>query len=97
MKIQIESLGLPTLSAVIGKKAEVELNGGTVTVNDLIEYLVKKHGHKVRQMLLDKGGKLDLSIQVMINEDGFLAREQFDQRSLKQGDTVRFLLLVGGG
>lgn len=97
MKIQIESLGLPTLSGVIGKKTEVELNGGTVTVNDLIDHLVKKHGHKVSQMLLDRGGKLDLSIQVMINEDGFLAREQFSQRSLKEGDTVRFLLLAGGG
>ncbi len=97
MRIQIESLGLPTLSGVIGKKTEVELNGGTLTVNGLVDYLIKKHGPKVRQMLLDRGGKLDLSIQVMINEDGFLTREQFDQRPLKDGDKVRFLLLAGGG
>jgi sulfur carrier protein ThiS len=97
MKIQMESLGLPTLSGVIGKKTEVELDGGTVTVNDLIDHIVKKHGHKVRQMLLDPDGKLDLSIQVMINEEGFLAREQLGQRTLKEGDRVRFLLLAGGG
>jgi len=95
VKIALELLGLPTLSAVIGKKIEVEMPGKTVS--DLISFLIKRHGPKVSQVLLDPAGNLDNTIQVMVNEAGFLPRESLSEKTLNEGDTVRFLLLAGGG
>ncbi|UCE52724.1 MAG: MoaD/ThiS family protein [Desulfobacterales bacterium] len=95
MKIYVESLGLPTLSKLIGKKTEIELPGETI--EDLVSFIVTNHGQKARQILLDSKGKLDLTIQVMLNDEGFVPRDEFSQRSLKDGDLVKFLLLAGGG
>jgi sulfur carrier protein ThiS len=95
LKIIVESLGLPTLSGIIGKKAEIELPDGTVA--DLINHIGKRYGPKAKQHLLDGSGELDLTIQVMVNDEGFVPREEFSQRSLKDGDQVKFLLIAGGG
>ncbi|MBC8247444.1 MAG: MoaD/ThiS family protein [Deltaproteobacteria bacterium] len=95
MKITIEFLGLPNLSGVLGKKSEIEFPGGTVS--DLTSYLIRRYGPKVRQMLLDSDGQMDSTIQVMINDDGFLPRHQFSEKSLNENDIVSFLLLAGGG
>jgi len=95
LKIQVEYYGLPTLSKLIGKRAEVQLSGETVA--ELVSFIVNKHGQKARQSLLDNQGKLDLSIQVMVNDEGFVPRDEFSQRKLKDGDNVKFLLLAGGG
>ena len=67
MKITVESLGLPTLSAAIGKKTEIALEAGTVA--DLVRHLTGRFGPKARQVLLDGDGNLDLTIQVMLNEE----------------------------
>jgi sulfur carrier protein ThiS len=95
LKVQIESLGLPTLSKVIGRKTQWEMADGTVA--DLIKEIVDRHGRKMHKILLDQTGELDLAIQVMLNDEGFLSREQFSKRHLKDGDAVKFMLLVGGG
>ena len=95
MKIQIESLGLPTLSKLIGKTSQLEMADGTVA--DLIARIVDRHGRQARKILLDQTGQLDLSIQVMVNDEGFLPRDQYSRRTLKEGDLVKFMLLVGGG
>jgi sulfur carrier protein ThiS len=95
MKITVESLGLPTLSAVIGKRTEMTLEAGTLA--DLVRHLVGRFGPKARELLLDGDGNLDLTIQVMVNEEGFISREDLPRRALKDGDRVRFMLLVGGG
>jgi sulfur carrier protein ThiS len=95
LKIQVESLGLPTLSKLIGKKTEFALDEGTVT--DLVKHIVKQHGQKARKILLDEKGELDMTIQVMINEEGFVPREAYSRRQLKEGDQLKFMLLVGGG
>ena len=95
MKIQIESLGLPTLSKLIGRKTELEIADGTVA--DLVAHIVKRHGRKAHKILLDDTGELDLTIQVMINEEGFVPREEYSRRTLKEGDVVKIMLLVGGG
>jgi sulfur carrier protein ThiS len=95
MKIIVESLGLPTLSALIGRKVEVELTAGTAA--DLVDRLVARFGPKARQVLLDADGCLDLTIQVMVNEEAFLPREELAKRELKDGDRVRLILLAGGG
>ena len=67
------------------------------TVADLIKHIVDRHGRKMHKILLDQSGELDLAIQVMLNDEGFLPREEFSKRPLKEGDSVKFMLLVGGG
>jgi sulfur carrier protein ThiS len=95
LKIQIESIGLPTLSKLIGKKSQLEMPDGTVA--DLVLHIVNRNGSAARKILLDQTGQLDLAIQVMINDEGFLLRKEYAQRLLKDGDAVKFMLLVGGG
>ena len=95
MKITVESIGLPNLTAVIGKKTELEFQGGTVS--DLVDQLAGRFGAEDRNVLLDGEGRLDQTIQVMVNEEGFLAREEFSKRALHDGDRIRFMLLVDGG
>ena len=79
----------------MGKKLEVEITGETV--KELISHLVKRQGHKVREILLDRRGDLDSTIQVIVNEEGFLPRDDISRRTLQDGDKVIFLLLAGGG
>ncbi|MCU0540454.1 MAG: hypothetical protein MUF46_11345 [Desulfobacterales bacterium] len=50
-----------------------------------------------RQVLLDREGRLDGSVQVMVNEEGFIPRSRFSDLRLAEGDRVRFLLLACGG
>ena len=95
MKIQIESIGLPTLSKLIGKKTQWEMTDGTLA--DLVARIVERHGRSAVKILLDQSGQLDMAIQVMVNDEGFLPRNQYSQRMLKDGDSVKFMLLVGGG
>jgi len=33
----------------------------------------------------------------MVNDESFLPRSEYSQRFLKDGDAVKFMLLVGGG
>ncbi len=95
MKIQIESLGLPTLSKLIGKKSQVEMADGTLA--DLVARIVDRHSPHAGKILLDQEGQLDMAIQVMVNDEGFLPRSEYSKRILKDGDAVKFMLLVGGG
>ena len=95
MKIQVESLGLPSLSKLIGRKNELEMTDGSVA--DLITQIVDRAGSKARKILLDDSGELDMTIQVMLNDEGFVPRDELDQQKLKDGDRVKIMLLVGGG
>ena len=95
MKIQVESLGLPSLSKLIGRKTELEMADGTLA--DLIAQVVERGGGKARKILLDNRGELDMTIQVMLNDQGFVPRDELGQQKLKDGDRVKIMLLVGGG
>lgn len=95
MKIQIESIGLPTLSKLIGKSTRIEMGDGTVA--DMISHLIDRNGQPARKVLMDQKGNLDLAIQVMVNDEGFLPRDEYKKRKLEDGDRVKFMLLVGGG
>jgi sulfur carrier protein ThiS len=67
------------------------------TLADIVSHIVNRMGQPARKILLDKTGQLDLSIQVMVNDESFLPRDEYSQRVLKDGDKVKFMLLVGGG
>jgi len=95
LKIQIESIGLPTLAKLIGKKSQLEMADGTLA--DLVARIVDRHRRQAGRILLDQDGQLDMAIQVMVNDEGFLPRSEYTQRILKDGDSVKFMLLVGGG
>ena len=67
------------------------------TLADLVARIVGRHGRQAGKILLDPEGHLDMAIQVMVNGEGFLPRSEYSQRMLKDGDAVKFMLLVGGG
>jgi sulfur carrier protein ThiS len=95
LKVQVESLGLPTLAKLIGKNTEMEIADGTVA--GLITHILNRCGQPARKILLDQSGELDMTIQIMINDEGFMPREEYSRRSLEEGDRVKIMLLVGGG
>ncbi len=95
LKIQVESLGLPSLSKLIGRKTDIEMADGSLA--DLIKHIVDRAGSKGRKILLDDSGQLDMTIQVMLNDEGFVPRDELAQQKLKDGDNVKIMLLVGGG
>jgi hypothetical protein len=95
MRIRIETLGLPTLAEAIGRRAEVELAGSTVA--DLVDEIIGRFTPEARRVLVDPDGGLERSIQIMVNEEGFLSRDELSQRRLADGERVRFMLLVCGG
>lgn len=95
LKIFVESIGLPALSAVLGKKTQIDLEGASL--GDLVDQITRRFGREARQVLLDRAGKLDLTVQVMVNDEGFISRDDLPGKLLKDGDRVRFMLLVCGG
>uniref|UniRef100_A0A7C4W140 MoaD/ThiS family protein n=1 Tax=Desulfatirhabdium butyrativorans TaxID=340467 RepID=A0A7C4W140_9BACT len=96
MQITIEFLGLTSLSKALGKSILAELTDNS-SVSDMIRWLVARHGKKTSDSLLDSTGQVDDTIQVIVNDEGFLRRDLWPDRLLKNGDTVKLMLLVGGG
>jgi sulfur carrier protein ThiS len=95
VKIIVEAIGLPALAGAIGRRAEIELEGEQL--GDLVGQIVRGLPPPARQVLLDREGRLDGSVQVMVNEEGFIPRSRFSDLRLAEGDRVRFLLLACGG
>jgi hypothetical protein len=96
LKIEVETIGLPALSAVLGKTVRVDMEGGA-SLGDLVDRITRRFGPEARQVLLDRDGRLDLTVQVMLNDEGLIPRDDLSGRLLKDGDRVRFMLLVCGG
>ncbi len=94
MKVHLKVL-LPTLPEAMGRKElDVEFDGETV--NDLIEHLVARYGRKARKALYDDEGELDLMVQVLLNGEKWITRDQLDT-PLQDGDGVIFMMMMGGG
>ena len=88
-------LFLPVLPEAIGRKElEVEFDGRTV--GDLIEHLVTQYGRKARQALYDEKGDLDLAVQVLLNGEEWITRDQLDT-TLEDGDSVMLMMMMAGG
>jgi hypothetical protein len=67
LKIQVESIGLPTLSKLIGKRSQLEIEDGTVA--DVISHIVNRIGRQSRKILLDPDGQLDLCPEASIHSE----------------------------
>ena len=95
MRVQLEILGVPFLSDVMGKKKiDFEFQGSTVA--DLIAAIIGKWGRKARVALYDNDGKFDPTIQIAINGEMFVPYDDHGL-SLKEEDRVTFMMLLGGG
>ncbi len=95
MKINIEFLGLPMISDLIGKKKlQLEISGNTV--RDVINELINRYGKKLREAFYDKDGNFDLMIQIAINGKSFISPDKHDTE-LKEGDSLIFMMLLAGG
>ena len=95
MKVNLKILSLPTLSKVTGKK-ELDVNFEGKTVNDLISYIVNHYGRKAEDALLDEEGKLDITIQVLLNGREWITHDRLNT-ALKDGDNIALMLMVAGG
>ena len=95
MKISVEFLGFPNVvSAVGGKKLDLEFNGKTV--QDLLDTLVTQYGPKIKESFYDTDGAFDPNVQVILNGEEFLSEEGHDT-PLSKGDHVVFMLVLAGG
>jgi molybdopterin converting factor small subunit len=95
MKINVEFLGLPDLTRIVGAK-RIELDLGNATVREVLNYLITRFGRQVKELLLDQEGKLDLGIQILLNEKDWISHDKMDI-NLCEGDTITFMMLVAGG
>jgi hypothetical protein len=96
MKIQVEILGLPMISDVIGKKTlDVDISKGSV--KEVLDELTHRYGKKVREAFYDPDGNFDISIQAALNGKSFITADQHLSPVIKEGDTLTFMLLLAGG
>jgi len=95
MKINVEFLGFPMVSDVIGKK-KLELDVSGETVKDVIDELIKNYGKKVRDAFYDTEGNFDLMVQIALNGKSFIPADKH-HTPLKDGDNLIFMLLLAGG
>lgn len=95
MKINVEFSGLPIVSDIVGeKKLKLEISGETV--KDAIDELVKRYGKKLGQAVYDAQGNFDPMIQIALNGKSFIPSDKHNT-PLKEGDSLVFVILLGGG
>ncbi len=95
MKINVEFLGFPMISDVVGKKKlELDISGNTV--KNVIDELIKRYGKKVRDAFYDQEGNFDPMIQIAHNGKSFIPSNKHDT-PFNDGDSLTFMLLLAGG
>jgi molybdopterin converting factor small subunit len=95
LKVQVEVVGVPMLEDALGKRRlEVDLAGGSI--KDLVDTLVRLGGDAVREALFTDDAAFDNAIQMVVNGERFVRLEE-PGTGLNEGDTVMFMMLIGGG
>lgn len=94
MRVRLKIL-LPVLPEAIGRK-ELEVEFAGETVNDLIDHLVARYGRKAQQALYGEEGELDPVVQMLLNGEEWITRDQLDT-ILQDGDDVVLMMLMAGG
>ena len=93
MRVDLK-LFVPQLPEAIGRR-ELEVAFAGETVGDLIEHLVARYGRTARKALYEDG-ELDPVIQILLNGEKWVTRDQLDA-TLRDGDSVMLMMLMGGG
>ncbi|MFQ6104259.1 MAG: MoaD/ThiS family protein [Candidatus Glassbacteria bacterium] len=95
MTIRVEILGVPMLTEALGeKRLELDVRGSRV--GDLLDALIKRGGDPVKRALFAEDGTFDHSIQIAVNGEKFVSVDE-EGLELRDGDTVTFMMLIGGG
>jgi len=93
--IKIKFMGLNEFTSQIGNNEfDIQLDGDTF--GDLLKYLQNRFGASFRKAVLNDRGEVDNMIQVVKNEDEWLARGNFSSL-LEEGDQLLFFLMIAGG
>jgi len=95
MKINIEFLSMPIVTKIVGSKT-LALDFPGETLNDLINQIANSYGEKLGHFLLDESSKLDRAFMIHLNKKEWVRRDQLN-KTLKDGDQVTLMMLVGGG
>jgi hypothetical protein len=95
VRLTIKVVGLPLLSEVIGRELEFESRGHSI--RGLVESLHRHYGEAFDYALLDSRGKIECSVQILLNEERTVRPEQYEHDLLNEGDTVTFMMLIPGG
>ena len=95
MRINVEFLGFPIVSAVV-KEKRVDLDVPGNTPKDVMDQLIRIYGRKLKEAFYDEGGKLDPMIQIALNGKTLIPADQH-LTPLSEGDTLTFMLLLPGG
>ena len=97
MRVTVEFLSLPVITRIIGKKSlSLNFPGDSSTINDILNKITDIYGEKVGSFLLGEAGKLDMTLKIHLNREEWIPGDQLD-RTLRDGDLVTIMMLVGGG
>lgn len=78
----------------IGQKEEkIKIKSSSINLSELIEKLIKKHGHELEDLLIEEDNQMNENITVYINNQ----RVDGIKDIITQGDEVYFFIALTGG
>ncbi len=95
MKVNVEFLSLQLVTQALGKK-KIEFEFSGPEFSDLLLSLAQRV-KKFKEMVLDNDGRLAHDIQVYVNGESDLNRDELHKRVMNDGDNVTFMFLLAGG
>ena len=85
-----------SLREITGKKEEEIELPRTVTVEEALKHISKKHGHQFRNYVYDEKGRVWSHLLFLVNGRSITTLQGFKTK-LRDGDKVAILPPVGGG
>jgi molybdopterin converting factor small subunit len=93
--VSLSARFLPGLAEIVGPDPVV-IDLDVPTVRGLLDRLARDHGAPARKALFGAGGAPWPELQILVNDREYVRHDQLD-RPLSDGETVKLLLLLGGG
>jgi len=94
MKITVKFFTV--LREITGKREEKLEFPNSITMDELLDYLSKKHGRQFTDYVYNTNGEPRGYLQFLVNGKSITTLEGFKTR-LKEGDKVAIIPPVGGG
>lgn len=92
MKIKVEFLGFHFAL----KERDVQLDIEGTALSDVIRELTDKL-RNFRDGVMDESGRIDGSVVILVNGEEVVSRGRLDEMTLRESDTVTFMMMAGGG